>query len=108
MPDDKDLEARIRQKAHALWEEEGRPEGRAQEHWDKARILVAIEDDRSSLKPVAPEHPEESDIQENLGEFPAATTDEGDRQPTPSRRAERTLVTGVARSLRESFTRRRS
>ena len=30
-------EDRIRQRAHQLWEEEGRPEGRAQDHWSRAR-----------------------------------------------------------------------
>jgi hypothetical protein len=30
---DQDLENRIRLRAHALWEEEGRPDGRADEHW---------------------------------------------------------------------------
>lgn len=30
-----DREARIRQRAHEIWEREGRPEGLAQEHWDR-------------------------------------------------------------------------
>jgi len=34
------LEQRIRAQAHRLWEEEGRPEGRAEEHWHAARRLV--------------------------------------------------------------------
>jgi len=83
------LEQRIRARAHQLWEEEGRPQGRADDHWEKARILVAIEDDRTSLVPVQPDRPEEAAIQENLGEFPTAETDEGDRQQFPSRRAQR-------------------
>jgi hypothetical protein len=83
LPDD--LEARIRARAHKLWEEEGRPEGRAAEHWEKARTLVAIETDRSSLIPVEPERPEEAALQENLGEFPGAQTDQGDEATYPSR-----------------------
>ena len=31
-----DREDRIRQRAHEMWEMEGRPEGHAQEHWDRA------------------------------------------------------------------------
>ena len=81
------LEDRIRARAHLLWEEEGRPQGRADVHWEKARTLVAIEDDRTSIVPVRPERPEEAAIQENLGEFPAAETDEGDRRQFPSRKA---------------------
>ncbi|HYC03004.1 MAG TPA: DUF2934 domain-containing protein [Azospirillaceae bacterium] len=34
---------RIRQRAHQIWESEGRPEGREQAHWDMARELVAQE-----------------------------------------------------------------
>ena len=87
MVDDMELQKRIRAKAYQLWEQEGRPAGREMDHWDEARILVAIEDDRTSLTPVAPARPEEADTQSNLGEFPTAMTDEGDRQQTPSRQA---------------------
>lgn len=31
-----DVEERIRARAHAIWEEEGRPDGRADEHWAMA------------------------------------------------------------------------
>jgi hypothetical protein len=34
------LEQRIRAQAHRLWEEEGRPEGRAEAHWHAARQLI--------------------------------------------------------------------
>ena len=39
------LEDQIRERAYYLWEEEGRPEGRAEIHWAKARAL--IEGDKS-------------------------------------------------------------
>jgi hypothetical protein len=81
------LEQRIRARAHQIWEQEGRPQGREHDHWEKARILVSIEDDKSSLKPVEPERPEPAQLMENLGEFPSALTDEGDRQQVPSRKA---------------------
>jgi hypothetical protein len=35
---------RIRQRAHAIWEREGRPHGRDQEHWDQAEKEVVAED----------------------------------------------------------------
>src|SRR4051794_428924 len=105
MTDDKELQERIHAKAYHLWEEEGRPEGREMDHWDKARILVAIEDDRSSLIPVTPARPEEAALQANLGEFPSALTDEGDRQQTPSRQAARELAkTGSPQSKRVKRT----
>lgn len=77
------LEERIRARAYQMWEDEGRPDGRADSHWEKARILVAIEDDRTSLKPVVEPKPEEARIMENLGEFPGAMTDQGDEQHFP-------------------------
>jgi hypothetical protein len=80
MTNDAELHDRIAAKAYRLWQEEGPPDGRAMDHWDKARILVAIEDDRSSLIPAMPTGLEEAGLQDNLGEFPTAMTDEGDRQ----------------------------
>jgi hypothetical protein len=86
-----DLEARIRARAHRIWEEEGRPEGREAEHWEKARILVAIEDDKTSRKPVeqttSGATAEPAEAMRNLGEFPTAMTDQGDRQQIPQREA---------------------
>jgi hypothetical protein len=38
---DPDLHERIKQRAYALWEQEGRPEGRAEEHWRRAEAEVA-------------------------------------------------------------------
>ncbi len=32
-----DLDKRIQERAYEIWEDEGRPEGRSQEHWEKAR-----------------------------------------------------------------------
>lgn len=80
-----DLEERIRARAHQIWEDEGCPEGQASSHWEKARILVAIEEDRTSIIPVTREKPEEAELQKNLGEFPGSQTDQGDRQSAPSR-----------------------
>lgn len=42
---DTDLETRIRERAYAMWEEDGRPEGRAEEYWERARRFVEAEDD---------------------------------------------------------------
>lgn len=94
-----ELEERIRLKAHQLWEDEGRPEGRAEDHWEKARILVAIEDDRTSLKPIQSTVSEPLELQENLGELPSRLTDQGDRSEVP-------LEEPAARSLTQRFTTR--
>ncbi|MFT0858740.1 DUF2934 domain-containing protein [Ancylobacter sp. G4_0304] len=36
----------IRERAYRIWEQEGRPEGRAEHHWFQAKEIVAIEDIR--------------------------------------------------------------
>jgi hypothetical protein len=40
---DRDLEARIRARAHEIWEHEGRPSGRAELHWEQARREIQFE-----------------------------------------------------------------
>ena len=45
-------EQHIRARAYRIWEEEGRPEGRAEVQWDMARELIAIEGNfQDTLKP---------------------------------------------------------
>ena len=46
------LDDRIRQRAYEIWEREGRPEGREQDHWKLASEEIAIEDNiGQTLKP---------------------------------------------------------
>jgi hypothetical protein len=60
-------EERIRARAHALWEADGKPEGRDREHWEQAAKLVDEEERqaaRATGDPQAAEHrgqPTESD-----------------------------------------------
>ncbi|MCO5066217.1 MAG: DUF2934 domain-containing protein [Rhizobiaceae bacterium] len=44
---------RIRQRAHAIWDREGRPEGAAQRHWQQAEQEIAQEDSAPAKKPAA-------------------------------------------------------
>jgi hypothetical protein len=37
-------EQRIRERAYRIWEEAGRPDGRAVEHWLRAEAEIAAED----------------------------------------------------------------
>ena len=37
-------EKRIAERAHHLWEREGRPHGRDRDHWEEARRQIDIED----------------------------------------------------------------
>jgi hypothetical protein len=38
-----DSEQRIRERAYAIWEQEGRPGGREHVHWERARLVVEME-----------------------------------------------------------------
>src|SRR6476661_8946716 len=92
--DDRQRDARIRERAYRLWLEEGCPEGRAEAHWDMATELVAIEENqRDTLKP-NPIHDYENnpttepveplDVVKNAGEFPTLT-DQGEEATYPDR-----------------------
>jgi hypothetical protein len=95
--EDREHQERIRRRAYQLWEQEGRPEGRADEHWDKAAELVAIEENlRYTLQPIpdpddlGPEGEPVEPIEalENAGEFPTMT-DQGEQQIPKRRKARR-------------------
>ncbi len=110
---DAEREARIVARARQMWEADGRPAGQEAEFFERARELLAIEENPGAgqlpnpsagghLPPDTPGSEgdlilpkpgstviEEADIQENLGEFPGAFTDQGDRQQTPSSRRRR-------------------
>lgn len=86
-------EQRIRERAYHLWEQEGRPHGRDRDFWERARALIAIEDNPGAARLANPEtHPEspretgveEAEIQKNLGEFPDRLADQGEVQQTPT------------------------
>ena len=44
MPDARDKEQRVRERAYRIWEEEGRPIGKDKEHWERARKEIEEED----------------------------------------------------------------
>ena len=87
---------RIRVRAYHLWESDGRPDGQAAEYWERARALDALEANLPVQLPNPLTNPgpqtsdgvlvEEASLQENLGEFPARFTDQGDTMPTPESR----------------------
>ncbi|MGJ5180070.1 DUF2934 domain-containing protein [Bradyrhizobium oligotrophicum] len=53
--DDVNLEDRIRERAHALWEQSGRPEGREDEFWYRAeheiREMEQLHDEATAPPP---------------------------------------------------------
>ena len=58
-PRDPDTEGQIASRAHAIWEEEGRPDGRDREHWARAEreVLDVAEDLPERLYPGEPAPP---------------------------------------------------
>lgn len=70
---DEDLERKIRDRAHRLWESEGYPDGRADEHWHEARRQVMAEEglgEPGDGGEVAPDRPYD-DMPEPQPEIPA-------------------------------------
>ncbi len=89
--DDQDLAQRIRKRAYDIWEQEGRPDGRAEAHWDMAAELVAIEDNQGlATRPVQPaaetgptgEPVEPLGPAESMGDVPTMT-DQGEERTLP-------------------------
>lgn len=46
-----DTEARIRERAYALWQKEGGPDGRDAEFWERARLMLEAEAAPSAVPP---------------------------------------------------------
>lgn len=82
-----DDERRIREKAYELWVAEGRPEGRAEAHWQEAREIIATRDSLGTtlvpLKDTLGDDAEPALAFENQGEFPDLR-DEGQSQDGPT------------------------
>jgi hypothetical protein len=89
-----DREEKIRQRAYEIWQREGCPEGRAEEHWQMARTEIAMAEDQATATRPVPRtrrrstRPEAEPIEvvENLGSFPTLT-DQDEEQGTPKRRS---------------------
>jgi hypothetical protein len=50
-------EARIRAKAHQLWQEDGKPDGLDRVHWERAAQIVDAEDLQAARAKAAPGQP---------------------------------------------------
>lgn len=92
---DRTLE-RVRQRAYEIWEREGRPDGRAADHWDLAREEIAIEDGLGgTLRPNPSQGPDDEAVRSEPVEPTLAIetqaegvgpTGEGEAQPGPQPR----------------------
>ena len=50
-----DRESRIRERAHAIWEAEGRPDGQDEVHWKRAAAEIDAEDGAQDIEPRKPD-----------------------------------------------------
>jgi len=94
-----EYQARVRQRADELWRADGSPAGRMDEYTERADELIRMEmagpaglapNPMTQSEPIPGVVIEEASIQENLGEFPAASNmgDEGRWRETPMTREE--------------------
>lgn len=90
-----EIERRIRERAHALWEEDGRPGGGKEDYLERARELEAIADNPDAAllpnpmtqgtepRPDIEQPAEPLEAVENQAEFPDPLMDQGERIPAP-------------------------
>ena len=57
MGQEQDLEQRIRERAFQLWNEDGQPANKADEHWERARAEIEGQQDAPEEKIVPPSGP---------------------------------------------------
>ena len=55
MDRDTELEHRIRERAYALWEAEGRPDGKREAHWNEAWREIAAAEPHAGTPPPPPD-----------------------------------------------------
>lgn len=95
-----EYERRVRQRAHEIWLQEGKPDGRADAHWALAREEVATEENiETTLKPVD-DGPDAEPLLavEGMADLPGRLSDQGERQDYPSRPAAKPRKTAVERA----------
>lgn len=68
-----DFEQRVRERAYFLWQKEGSPDGREQEFWERARLLMEAESAPPMATPLQARSPEEREVDEAAkASFPAS------------------------------------
>ncbi|MFB2552232.1 DUF2934 domain-containing protein [Ensifer soli] len=67
-----DREHRIRKRAHALWEDDGRPDGRHEHHWQQAE-----EEFNAEIRHVHADTPASAELEAGTGEKYAAAGEAG-------------------------------
>ena len=69
-----DLQERIRRRAHAIWEREGRPHGRDQDHWRETESELAGEEAGAAPAPSVAKKPTAEQVETKPAAAPAKRT----------------------------------
>jgi hypothetical protein len=75
-----DRESQVRERAHAIWLEEGMPEGQADQHWSRAESEVADADTSAPSEPTKTADEDDSAAADQ-GATPAETAPEFNAAP---------------------------
>ena len=94
---DPEREQRVRERAYAMWENDGKPHGRDVEYWERARELISREESASSKASETPrknagppQQTPEPDVQQNPRGGSGGTAEPGAVQPAaPTKRRAR-------------------
>jgi len=96
-------EQQVRERAHEIWLREGRPEGRADEHWALARVEIAAEQNVGTMlkpNPLVRPDPDAEPIEavEGMADIPGRLNDQGERPayPEPAKKRRRIERAGGA------------
>ena len=96
---DPELQRRIRERAHALWEADGKPRAGPGAYLERARELEAIAENPDAAQEPNPQAEPQTGLEqtldgepveppeaiENQADIPGRLTDQGDRPPAPTR-----------------------
>jgi hypothetical protein len=79
-----DSDTRIQERAYAIWEAEGRPHGKHDEHWHRAAEEIARESEAASLRPALGSASAQAGTSPGLRSHRAAPPADGAKPGTPA------------------------
>jgi len=74
-----DRESQVRQRAHAIWLEEGMPEGQSEQHWNRAESEIGTDEASATITPAS-----ESEAADPEAATPAAGAEPEFQNPEPA------------------------
>jgi Protein of unknown function (DUF2934) len=78
-----DREKRVRERAYQIWQRQGEPQGRAQEHWAQAEAEIELEHELAADRTAAGQKPT---TEAPLRSEPARRSERNEKAPANNRR----------------------